>query len=188
MKKTILPALMLLFFATSAFAQQPRLDIGLAHQWNFLDRDAALTATRYWGDNGVRVGLHYFQHTAQQAVSWYRPRALNFGQHFGFSLAYERRIHLPDSDLELYPFVGGQAFKVAYVKQDENFVQKAEEPAVNLNTHLGVLVKVKLHRRIFVQASAALGPNWSWGQQWGGKNVEFGGLSGTFALGALYRF
>ncbi len=188
MKKTVLSALGLLFFAAAAFSQSPRLDIGLAHQWNFLDRDAALTATKYWGDNGLRVGVHYFQHTAQPTISWYRPRALNFGQHFGFSLAYERQIHLPDSDLELYPFVGAQAFKVAYVIQDENFVRYPEKPNVNLNTHLGVLVKVKLHRRIYMQASAALGPNWAWGHTFGNKNFEFGGLSGTFSLGALYRF
>ncbi|MBL7804878.1 MAG: hypothetical protein JNL02_14150 [Saprospiraceae bacterium] len=185
MKSVLVSLFLLAGFA--ATAQTARFDLGLAHQWNFLDRDIALTATRYWGADGLRVGLHYFQHTAQPTVAWYRPRAQNLGQRFGLSLAYERRILLPQGDLELYPFVGGQVFKVAYVSQNENFVQFAEEPAVNLNTALGLLTKVKLHRRIYLQGSAALGPNWSWGNNFGGRNFEFGGLSGTFSLGALYR-
>ncbi len=170
--------------------QSARLDLGLAHQWNSLDRDVALTATQYWDDNGFRIGLHFFQHTAQERPEWYRPRARTFGQHIGFSMAYERRIRLPEGDLELYPFIGVQYFTISFVSQNEHFEQFVEEPSSHLHLAPGVLGKVKLHRRIYLQGSASLGPDLSWQHNKNvvGNRLKMGGLPGAFMLGALWRF
>lgn len=171
-------------------AQPDHLDIGLAHQWNALDRDIALTATQYWGNDGFRMGLHYFQHTAQETPEWYRPRARTFGQHIGFSMAYERRIRLPEGDLELFPFLGMQYFTISYVSQNDQFQQFVEAPSTHLHVAPGVLGKVRLHRRIYLQGSASLGTDLIWQHRKHvlGPRFEVGGLPGAFSLGAMWRF
>lgn len=186
MKKRLLFAL---FFIASAtlFAQNRHLELGLSHNWNFLDRDAAFTATHYWGANGLRAGVHYYQHTSDEHSTWENARALTPGQRWGFSLAFERRVKLPDSDLELYPYVSEQLFKLSEVFKRENAPSLISAPYPRAKTALGLLGKVKLYRQFYLQGGADLGAVWEKDPNYGNGKWQFDGLGANISLGLQWR-
>jgi len=55
-----------LLASVSLSAQSSHLDLNLAHNWNYLDRDIELSGEQFFGKNGVKLGLHYFQNTADE--------------------------------------------------------------------------------------------------------------------------
>lgn len=185
--KKILFILCLTSASSALFAQNRRLDLGLAHSWNFADRDITLTATRYWGANGLRAGVHYFQHTAQQTPGWYRMRAETPGQRWGFSLAYERLIRLPESDVEVYPYFSAQYFRLTSITQDDQFGRLTWGGVSFLKTGLGVLFKARLYRSIYLVGGGDVGPTWEKGSIW---NPDWGysAICGGATLGAAWRF
>lgn len=185
--KKITHAFIFSLLATAyASAQSAHLDANLVHNWNYLDRDIELSAERFFNKNGFKVSLHYFQNTAEQTFNWQdKPRATNFREHLGFGLAYLRYIPLKDSNIELYPYFKLSGFRLPYQTQDETFGLRSEPAYWKFYSGIGLQVKSKLYRNLYLTASADAGGRWENPQA--SYLDYFNGLATCGSVGLAYR-
>jgi hypothetical protein len=147
-----------LLTSVSLFSQSSHLDLNLAHNWNYLDRDIEFSGEQFFGKNGVKVALNYFQNTAEETQTWQdKPRATKFSEHIGFSLSYLRYVPLKESNIELYPYLKLSGFKMPYQSNDETYGLRSEYPFWKFYSGIGLQVKSKLYRQLYLTASADAG-------------------------------
>lgn len=186
MKKLFAFSLISLVCACSAFAQSSHMDINTAHHWNYLDRDLELSLERFFNKNGVQLSLHYFQNTAESDMNWQdKPRATNFSEHIGWSLAYLRYLPLSESNVELYPYLKVTGFRLPYQSQNEQNGLFSEPASWKFYSALGVQVKCKLYRKLYLSAGADAGARWD--QSLNTLGGPFNGLAATGFVGLAYR-
>lgn len=180
----------LLFFVLNlgvALAQSGHTDLNVVHNWNFLDRDIELSGERFLGKNGFKVGIHYFQNTAEETQTWQdKPRATKLSQRFGFSLSYLRYMPLKESNIELYPYLKLAGFNLPYQAHDEVNGLSTESPLWKFYSGIGLQVKSKLYRQLYLTASADAGGRWE--RRIGTIPGEFfNGLTSCGSIGLSYR-
>lgn len=161
MKKIRLAFLCTLLATAYVSAQSGHLDANLVHNWNHLDRDIELSGEKFFNKNGFKLSLLYFQNTAEETFNWQdKPRATNFGEHWGFGLAYLRFLPIKDSNIELYPYFKISGFKLPYQTQDESFGLFSQRAGWKFYSGIGLQVKSKLYRNLYLTASADAGARW----------------------------
>jgi hypothetical protein len=186
MKKITCVILFSLLTTAYASAQSSHLDANLLHNWNYLDRDLELSAEKFFNKNGFKVSLLYFQNTAEQSLNWVmKPRASNFKEHWGFGLAYLRYLPLKNSNIELYPYVKVTGFKLPYQTNNESFGLISQLPYWKFYSGIGLQVKSKLYRDLYLTASADAGARWENPQA--SYLDYFNGLAAGGAVGLAYR-
>lgn len=186
MHKLYLPALLMLLSLGKITAQAAHFEVNMAHNWNHLDRDLELSAERFFRQNGFRFGLHYFQNTAEETLNWQdKPRATNFAEHWGFSLAYLRYLPLKESNIELYPYFKVSGFNLPYQTQNEVSGLRTEPAKWKFYSGIGLQIKCKLHRRIYLSASADAGARWEKFSYF--QDDYFNGLAACGSVGLAYR-
>lgn len=185
--KIFVITLLFVFFSTGAAnAQSAHLDLNLAHNWNYLDRDLELSAERFSKNNGLKISLLYFQNTAEETSNWQgKPRATNLAEHLGLSIAYLRYIPLQESNVELYPYAKLSGFNLPYQSHDENLGLRAEPASWKFYSAIGLQVKCKLYRRLYLSGSVDAGGRWEKINY--GRNLDFNGLAACGSIGLAYR-
>jgi len=185
MKKITLAFIVSLFVTDYASAQSGHLDANLLHNWNYLDRDLELSAEKFFKKNGFKVSLLYFQNTAEQSSNWeMKPRASNFKEHWGFGLAYLRYLPLKDSNIELYPYFKFTGFELPYQTKNESFGLISQLASWKFYSGIGLQVKSKLYRKLYLTASADAGGRWENTPGW---LQYFNGLTSCGSVGLSYR-
>jgi len=181
--------LMLFTLLTTAYssAQTGHLDLNMAHNWNYLDRDLELSAERFFNKNGFKIGLHYFQNTAEQYLNWQdKPRATKFAEHLGWSAAYLRHVPVSESNIEFYPYLKLSGFNLRYQAQDEVLGIRSEPATWKFYSGVGIQIKSKLYRKLYLSASADAGAIWAKREgNIGGK--VFNGIAPCGSVGLAYR-
>ena len=186
MKKIRLAFLCTLLATAYVSAQSGHLDANLVHNWNHLDRDIELSGEKFFNKNGFKVSLLYFQNTAEQSLNWVmKPRASNFKEHWGFGLAYLRYLPLKNSNVELYPYVKLTGFNLPYQTNNESFGLISQLPHWKFYSGIGLQVKSKLYRDLYLTASADAGGRWENPQA--SYLDYFNGLAAGGAVGLAYR-
>jgi len=161
MKKFTTAFLFTLLASAYSSAQSGHFDVNLMHNWNHLDRDLELSAERFFSKNGFKVSLNYFQNTAEQYLNWQdKPRATNFTEHWGLGLTYLRYTPINESNIELYPYFKLTGFNLPYQTQSETSGLASELSSWKFYTGIGLQVKSKLYRRLYLSASADVGGRW----------------------------
>ncbi len=180
-----------LFLLTSNLFAQKHLDINLAHNWNFLDRDIELSVENFSGKLGFNAGLNLFQHTAQDVLNWERPYAANFGQRIGFHAALLYRIPLRDSDVELAPFFKAGFFYLSEKRQIGENNAETSPAFFRPISSLGIQAKVKLSGRFMLFARADVGIVWDFNgtQEFrlGNRAMPIYGFGSGATLGLAWR-
>lgn len=175
---------------TNSLSAQKHLDINLAHNWNFFDRDFEISLEHFPGKFGVKAGLNIFQHTAQESLNWERPYAANFGQKIGYHAALLYRAPVPNSNVELSPF-----FKIAsfYLSQKQQIGENnavVSNPYLRTATSLGVQAKARLSGRLMLFGNVEAGSVWEFGthpNQLSGNSIYFNGLATGGSIGLGWR-
>ena len=186
MKQFSTALLFMLLVTAYASAQSAHFDANLVHNWNYLDRDVELSAERFFDKNGFKLGLHYFQNTAEQTRDWQRkPRATNFAEHWGWSLSYLRYMPINESNIELYPYFKVSGFKLPYQTQSEVSGLSSEPALWKFYTGIGLQVKSKLYRRLYLSASADAGVRWE--NTLASYPGYFNGIATSGSVGLAYR-
>ncbi len=179
----------LILLNSNLFAQK-HLDIGLAHNWNFLDRDIEVSIERFKGKIGIKAGLNYFQFTAPESVSYERNYAAYLDQKIGFHVAILYRGVLPDSEVELAPFLKLSGFYVGDKVQVDNLTVGTYAPYNKLNTAFGLQVKTKLTGKVMLFGNLESGARWDlFGPRYSQQNqpVSFNGLTAGGSVGLAWR-
>ncbi len=184
-------AIFALSFLANSLSAQKHLDINLAHNWNFFDRDFEISLEHFSGKFGIKTGLNIFQHTAQESLTWERPYAANFGQKIGFHAAILYRAALPNSNVELSPFFKLASFYLSQKRQIGENNAAIDDPYLRTSSSLGVQAKAKLSGRLMLFGSVEAGAVWDFGshQFHAGNNsgIEFNGLATGGSIGLGWR-
>lgn len=161
MKKCTTLFLFTLLATAYSSAQSSHFDANLVHNWNYLDRDVELSAERFFNKNGFKIGLHYFQNTAEQTFNWQdKPRATNFAERLGWSVQYLRHVPISESNIEFYPYFKFIGFNLRYQAQDEVSGLRSDPARWKFYSGIGLQVKSKLYRKIYLSASVDAGARW----------------------------
>ncbi len=185
--KKISTALLFTLLATAySSAQSGHFDVNMVHNWNYLDRDLELSAERFLNKNGLKVSLHYFQNTAEESLNWQdKPRATNFAEHWGLGLTYLRYLPINESNIELYPYFKLTGFNLPYQTKNEISGLLSQPSSWKFYSGIGLQVKSKLHRRLYLSASADVGSRWE--KQSSFYQNYFSGLATCGSVGLAYR-
>ncbi len=186
MKNTLIIFFALLIMG-KAMAQANHLDVNLSHNWNYLDRDVELAAERLVNKNGIRISLHYFQNTADESENWQnKPRATNFAERWGWSIAYLRYLPIRESNIELYPYLKLTGFYLPYQTKDEVTGLHTEPARWKLYSALGLQMKSRLYRNFYLSATVDAGAGWE-KSNYSLPTDYFAGLATGGSVGLAYR-
>lgn len=167
-------------------AQSAHFDANLVHNWNYLDRDLELSGERFFKKNGVKISLHYFQNTAEETFNWQdKPRATSIAERWGWGVAYLRYLPMKESNIELYPYFKLTGFKLRYQTQNEVSGLESEPVSWKFYSGLGLQLKSKLYRSIYLSASADVGARWENDRY--RQTDLFNGLATGGSVGLAYR-
>ncbi|MBC7776894.1 MAG: hypothetical protein H7246_15790 [Phycisphaerae bacterium] len=167
-------------------AQSSHFDANLVHNWNYLDRDLELSAEQFLNKNGFKISLHYFQNTAEQNFNWQdKPRATNFAERLGLGITYLRYMPINESNIELYPYFKLTGFKLRYQTQNETSGLFSEPSSWKFYSGIGLQVKSKLYRRLYLSASADAGARWENDRY--RQTDLFNGIATGGSVGLAYR-
>jgi len=176
---------------TNNLSAQKHLDIGLAHNWNLLDRDIEISVEQFYGKIGFKAGLNIFQHTAQESLTWERAYASNLGQRLGFHAAFLYRLPLRNSDVELSPFFKVTSFYLSQKQQIGENNAVLYPAFLRPSTSLGVQGKARLSGRLMLFGSVEAGAMWDFGKVQSNfprqKGVGLYGLATGGAVGLAWR-
>lgn len=169
-------------------AQAGHFDYNVVHNWNYLDRDLEMALEKFSGKNGLRLSVHCFQNTAEETFNWQdKPRATTFAERWGLGLTYLRYVPIPESNIEFYPYLKAMGFRLRYQTQNEQFGLVSEDARWKFYSALGLQVKSKVYRSLYLTASIDAGARWE-KRDFSLGNDFFNGLSSGGSVGLAYRF
>ncbi len=184
--------------------------IRLNYNWSYIGKNIDMSFQKSFKNNTVYAGFKYYLNIPfkdnQNNVTKNRYYSATFIEHFGLTAGYEYRINIKNSDLTPFIFYNFQFSdnriydyniimpfnfyngKMLYKKYPDIYTN----PMPVIDNNIGIGLKFKLYKRIYVSARAGIGIGlfyfdssspYSWGQShWDWELTTF------FNIGLIYYF
>lgn len=146
-----------LSFAGDVQSQSTYSAIGITENWSFIGRNWEFSYEKGFDRNFFKFGLHLFQNgTALENNYYYKNnfRAYDFTQFWGYSLAFQRTISIPDSHIEAGPFMRFRYFSLGLRRIVDRHTYEEEQPLPTFDYTIGIKGKVKLWKDISLTGGA----------------------------------